>query len=181
MIRDIQVRELEKRDLNAICDYWSNATEASLIAMGANIKKMPTRSQFHSMLNHQIELSLKGKNSYALVWEYKGNTIGHSNVNQIIYGSEAKMHLHIWNQNLRKKGLGQNLVQLSIPMFFENLKLKTLYCEPYAENPAPNKTLPKVGFKFVKKYTCTPGSINFRQEVNQYRIKRSEYRDMYFL
>jgi RimJ/RimL family protein N-acetyltransferase len=60
------------------------------------------------------------------------------------------MHLHLWYPDKRIKGMGVQLVKKSLPYFFNNLHLKTLYCEPYALNPAPNKTLPKVGFEFVK-------------------------------
>lgn len=78
------------------------------------------------------------------------------------------MHLHLWNTNTRQKGIGTKLVKKSLPFFFNNLKLQTLYCEPYVLNIAPNKTLEKVGFKFDKKYITTPGSINFEQEVNRW-------------
>ena len=44
--------------------------------------------------------------------------------------------------------------------------LENLYCEPYALNLAPNGTLLKLGFKLVKQYETTPGSINFYQKVN---------------
>jgi RimJ/RimL family protein N-acetyltransferase len=48
-------------------------------------------------------------------------------------------------------------VKKSVPYFFEKLKLKVLYCEPYANNPAPNKTLFKIGSNFEKKYRTIPG------------------------
>jgi RimJ/RimL family protein N-acetyltransferase len=43
-----------------------------------------------------------------------------------------------------------------------------LFCEPFADNPAPNKVLPKLGFKFVKRYWTVPGQICPEQEVNLY-------------
>jgi len=73
------------------------------------------------------------------------------------------MHLHLWNAASRKKGIGSQLVKMSLKYFFENLKLKRLFCEPYALNPAPNKTLEKTGFDFVKEYITIPGAFNFEQ------------------
>lgn len=59
---------------------------------------------------------------------------------------------------------------MGLPWFFKNLKLKKIYCEPYALIPAPNKTLEKVGFKFVKTYVTTPGRLNFEQPVYLWEI-----------
>ena len=80
------------------------------------------------------------------------------------------MHLHIWKNNFREKGIGTELVKLTIPYFFEKLKLKRLLCEPYSKNPSPHKTIEKVGFRFVKEYITTPGWINFEQPVKQWMI-----------
>ena len=93
-------------------------------------------------------------------------------MNQIEYGKQAFMHLHLWNPELRTKGNGRQLLKKSIRLFFDKLKLDKLYCESYAFNLAPNRILPKVGFTFVKKYRCTPGSINFEQEVNRWVMKK---------
>lgn len=178
-IKNIISREIQIKDLNLISAYWASASEQDLIAMGANIKKMPSRGQFKKMIRKQIDTPLSEKKSYALIWEFGGKQIGHTNVNRLTFGKEAHMHLHIWNKHFRKRGIGSALVDLSIPIFFENLKLKTLWCEPYAHNPAPNKTLLKLGFKFVKKYNTIPGYINFRQDVNQYKMTKGMYKDRY--
>lgn len=104
-----------------------------------------------------------------------GQAIGHTNVNAIEFGQQAKMHLHLWQSGYRKQNMGTKLVRLSLPFYFERLQLQTLLCEPYALNPAPNKTLKKVGFEFIKKYRTIPGSINFEQEVNQWALTRAQY------
>ena len=82
------------------------------------------------------------------------------------------MHLHLWQTDVRQKGLGTAFVKMTLPYFFEHLQLQKIYCEPYSGNPAPNKTLEKVGFRFVKTYTTTPGWINFEQPVNLWEIGR---------
>jgi len=73
-------------------------------------------------------------------------------------------------KNNRKQGLGEQLVKKSLPFYFNNLNLKTLICQPLATNQAPNKTLEKVGFKFVKKHTTIPGLLNYLQEVNMWQL-----------
>lgn len=164
----LTVREIRESDIELIADYWSKAAPEYLLKMGVDLKKMPARSDFLAMLSNQIKLDYEQKKSFALIWEVDGKPVGHSNVNPIEFGKHAFMHLHIWHPEFRGKGLGVHFVKLSVPLFFEKLKLHRLYSEPYALNPSPNKTLPKAGFKFVKSYITIPGSINFEQEVNRW-------------
>ncbi len=169
-----QVRELTLSDISLIADYWTQASPEHLLGMGADPAKLPPRDHFIEMLSGQLALPYDQKAALALIWLLDEVPVGHCNVNQIQFGDRANMHLHLWKPISRQRGLGTELVSKSIPVFFEKLALNTLYCEPYALNPAPNKTLSKVGFTFVKKYLTIPGSINFEQEVIQWKMERNQ-------
>jgi RimJ/RimL family protein N-acetyltransferase len=52
---------------------------------------------------------------------------------------------------------------------------KRLYCEPYANNVAPNRVLEKAGFEFVKTDRTVPGPINFEQDVNCWHMSRAKH------
>ncbi|HSP40486.1 MAG TPA: GNAT family protein, partial [Gillisia sp.] len=127
----------------------------------------------------QIKTPVEKKVAYALIWEVDNIPVGHSNINRIIYGTEAYMHLHLWKSDWRKKGLGTQLVIKSLPFYFKMFKLKNLICEPRAINPGPNKTLEKVGFELERTYVTIPGSINFEQEVNSWKMSGSRFKDLY--
>ena len=45
--------------------------------------------------------------------------------------------------------------------YFEELRLKWLFCEANAFNVAPNRTLQKAGFKYVKTHMTVPGPSTF--------------------
>ncbi len=166
------VREIQKKDIPLVVKYWNDSTDAHLIGMGVDPKKNPSTEFFYALLLQQLDLSNDQKSSYTVIWEVDGLQVGHSNVNQINYGEVAIMHLHLWNSTIRQKGLGTEFVKKSLSFFFKNLRLKKLICQPYALNPAPNKTLEKVGFKFIKRYKTIPGSINFEQEVNLWEMTK---------
>jgi len=170
----LSARPIALEDIPYLSAYWTGASPDFLRGMGADPAKMPAMDEFRQMLTQQVSLDYKNKQSFATIWELDGQRIGHCNVNKIIFGKEAYMHLHLWNQENRKGGLGQQLVRLSLPWFFNKLELEVLYCEPYSLNPAPNKTLEKAGFEFVRSYTCVPGSINFEQEVNLWKMEREK-------
>jgi RimJ/RimL family protein N-acetyltransferase len=176
-IQHLNTREMTSTDIDHIVDYWLYSDQHFLERMGVDLKKMPSENDLRTMLASQLTQDYKNKSSYCTIWEIDGKPVGHSNVNKIQFGVEAYMHLHLWSGTVRRMGEGTRLVRMSLPYFFKNLLLQRVLCEPYALNPAPNKTLPKAGFRFVRSYTCVPGSLNFEQPVNLWEITRSEFMD----
>ena len=174
----LSVREITTDDIEPLTNYWQTAGDAFLTGMGCDVCKMPTKEQSHTMLSEQIKTPIEKKQSYCTIWLADVKAIGHSNINQIIFGESAYMHLHLWISDKRKKGMGIELVKKSMALFFEKAKLKKIYCEPYSLNPAPNKLLEKLGFTFVKKHITTPGSINLEQEANLWEMSLENFRVM---
>lgn len=171
----LNIRELTPKDCSLIIDYWKACSLEYLKEMGADIDRFPDWIDFEQNLRAQCVLPYPKKSSYALVWELDGIPSGHTNVNQIEYGKTAKMHLHLWQATVRRKGVGQQLVKASLKFYFENLNLEYLICEPYSLNPAPNKTLAKAGFEFIKSHRTVPGALNFEQVVNTWRLSKESY------
>lgn len=169
----LSVREIEDSDIPLITDYWLSADAEFLRGMGADITKLPSREQWREMLSTQLRQPYQEKQSYATIWLADGEPVGHCNVNKIVFGKEAYMHLHLWRVGARQKGMGTTLLKLSLPYFFANLQLEKVICEPYALNPAPNKTLARVGFRLINEYTTVPGMINFEQPVKRWELTRS--------
>lgn len=165
----ITVRPFTGRpEYEQMVDYFVDADDEFLRGMGVDRSKLPSREDWiaaalrdHDRPNHQ-------KDRAYLAWIHDGVTIGHSSINKIIVGEEAYIHLHLWTRGQRRNGLGTALFRLSADWFAEAFALKRLYCEPYAENPGPNRVLQKSGFQFVTRYRTIPGPINFEQDVNRY-------------
>jgi RimJ/RimL family protein N-acetyltransferase len=169
---NLKVRDIQLKDIQLITNYWLTSNDDYLIGLGVDLDKIPSKNQLVNMLTNQIKTNLKEKQSNALIWEINDEPIGHSNVNNITFGKEATMHLHIWNQKNRKKGTGVKLLKLSFQHFFDALELKRIICVTYAGNDARNRILEKVGFKFIKKYKTTPGYLNFEQNVNRWELNK---------
>lgn len=174
----IAVREMVLSDIPLLVAYWLASDPDHLVGMGVDLDKLPPAASLTKMLSAQIDLPIEEKQSYALIWLFNEFPIGHCNVNTIEFGKQANMHLHIWQSSQRQKGIGIQLVKMSLPYFFENLKLEMLFCEPYALNPAPNKTLERVGFAFEKEYITIPGSLNFEQPVKRWKLIKEKYKEI---
>lgn len=171
----LSVRELNRDDVELVADYWAESSADHLQHMGVDLDKLPARADFVAMLCAQLDRPLEERQSYCTIWEADGKSIGHCNVNKIVFGSEAYMHLHIWEPKGRRKGSGAELVRKSLALFFDNLKLDNLYCEPNADNLAPNAVLNRVGFEFIKRYKTVPSDINFEQEVSRWHMTKAKH------
>jgi ribosomal-protein-alanine N-acetyltransferase len=171
----IDIRCLTEAEIPSIVSYFVDATDEHLLRMGVDRVKLFKREEWIKSISIELQKPLEEKQLFYVIWEVDGKPIGHSNINKIKYTDEAYMHLHMWTPVTRQRGLGTELVKRSIPFYFNNFKLKNLFCEPYAHNPAPNKTLPKLGFEFIKKYNTIPGVICFPQEVNRYVLTRDKF------
>jgi RimJ/RimL family protein N-acetyltransferase len=175
----LSIREAENSDISHIADYWINSSSEHLTSMGVEISKLPSREDFTTMLSHQLSLPIRNRNSYCLIWEVNSVAIGHSNTNPTRYGEEAYFHTHIWSAGSRKSGYGSSLLKMSIERFFSELNLKKLVGEPFANNPAPNGLLKKLGFNFIKKYRSTPGSLSSEQLVNRWEMDSHTFIRLY--
>lgn len=171
---NIKVREITASDIDLIANYWLTSDHNYLESLGVDIAKLPLREDLINMLKSQISTPKKEKLNYALIWEIDHQIIGHSNINDIIFGTSANMHLHIWTKAFRRKGAGLLLLKESIQIYFKEFDLEVLNCSPYAKNRAPNKALDKLGFTLIKKHITIPGSLNFEQEVMHWQIKKNE-------
>lgn len=163
----------DRRDYERMVDYFLDADEAFLRGMGVDPKKLPRRDAWiaSALIDHARPEGEKDR--CYLAWICDGTPVGHSSINRITVGEEAFIHLHLWVRDLRKSGLGTRFFAASATEFMRLFRLKRLYCEPYAENAAPNRVVVKLGFRFVKRYRTTPGPINFEQDVNLYLLDNS--------
>ncbi len=111
--------------------------------------------------------------NYSLVWELDGHPVGFSSTDRIEFGKEAFMHLHVLEPSNRCDGLGTEFVKQSAEIYFRDLELDQLFCEPNAFNVAPNRTLQRAGFSYLFTHEATPSPINFPQITTRWILNRS--------
>jgi RimJ/RimL family protein N-acetyltransferase len=171
-VQSVQIRPFaERRDYERMIDYFLSADDVQLTRMGVDRHKLPDRDAWleSALLDHARGRAEKDR-AY-LAWLREDSLIGHSSINRIRLGEDAFIHLHLWVGDLRRSGLGTRYFSASAAEFMREFRLKRLFCEPYAENAAPNRVLLKCGFRFVKRYRTTPGAFTYEQDVNQYVLE----------
>ena len=173
---ELSVRPWQIEDFESIIDYFLQSGRGFLFNMRIDISKLPSRNDWLKIMSSDFCRVPEKKQFYYIMWLLDGKAIGHSNINKIVFGEEAYMHLHVWDESKREKGIGLTFLKKTLPHYFNTFHLKALYCEPYALNPAPNKALEKLGFDFIKSYDTMPGWINLYQTVNRWCMTEEKFR-----
>jgi RimJ/RimL family protein N-acetyltransferase len=167
-------RPMQLSETHLVIDYFLNATPEYLNGLGVDPTRVPDRSAWQARFEQQFALPLEQRKIVLVLWELDGRPAGFSSSDKIRLGDEAYMHLHVLEPERRNKGNGAIFVRQTARLYFEMLNLKRLYCEPYALNVAPNRTLQKAGFKYVKTHETVPGPMNFHQPVTRWMIERGQ-------
>lgn len=161
-------RPMLPEEASLIIDYFHTATPDFLNSLGVDPAKLPSRQTWRAHYDREFGLPIEQRKSFLVLWALGATPLGFSTADKIVIGSEAFMHLHIFDAGGRQRGFGAALVRQSADIYFETLRINALYCEPCALNVAPNRTLQKAGFKYVMTHETVPGPLNFRQPVNRW-------------
>jgi RimJ/RimL family protein N-acetyltransferase len=163
-----------KKEYEQMVDYFTQSTDEFLRGMGIDPAKLPAREDWLEEVWEDHHRPGREKDRFYLAWIYEDELVGHSSINKIQWGEEGSIHLHLWKPELRRIGIGSEFFRRSISHFFKVLRLKKIYCEPYAENPGPNKVLSGLGFTLVKTWKTIPGKTCFEQNVNRWELSGTQ-------
>ena len=155
--------------------YFLDGDEAFLRGMGVDPARLPERQAWVRAALEDHERSDDKKERFYLAWLHGEEQVGHSSISHIQLPEVAHVHMHLWRQDLRHRGLGTEFIGWSIDGYFERFSLRRLACEPFADNPAPNQVVRKLGFRFVKRYPTVPSPSAWEQDVSRYEIARDEW------
>lgn len=172
MNHNLSIRPMTVDEAPLIPKYFHGLSEEQLRGMGIDPPKLPSPEDWNTLLIEDFDRPIESRHFFYVLWIVDEQVAGHSNINKIEFGDHAFAHLHLWNVEDREKGIGTQLFQRSVQQYFERFRLQSIFCEPFADNLAPNHMLPKAGFRLLKTYDTLPGWINYHQTVNRWQLDR---------
>lgn len=141
---DIQIRNCTAEDIESIADYLCNCSEEFLKSFGADKKKVPPKEIL--IENFKKNLDSRGILKNFAIGSYKGQSVGHSNVNNIIENESGVIHGQIWDPALRGIGASSISIIKSCDHFFDEFNFKKIIFKvPHINSPA-NRAMEKLGF-----------------------------------
>lgn len=161
------------QETSEIIDYFHTATPEHLELLGVDPSRLPPAAQWKRRYEELFGQPLEQRSNFLVSWFQDDRFVGFSTADKIVIGERANMHLHVKDPSRRQRGIGVEGVRQSAELYFQALRLKQLFCEPNAFNVAPNRTLQKAGFKYLKTHMTVPGPLNFHQTVNRWVMDRS--------
>ncbi len=156
-------------------DYFLGGDDSFLLGMGVDRAKLPEREVWLQAALIDHERSDHAKTRFYVAWLCGVEQVGHSSISHLQPHEVAHVHLHLWRPQLRRSGLGARFLARSLDFYFARFGLESIVSEPFAGNPAPNRVLKKLGFRFLKRYRTVPSGIASEQEVNRWEITRAEW------
>jgi RimJ/RimL family protein N-acetyltransferase len=169
----VSVRPMALNETSEIIDYFHTSTPEYLEVLGVDPSRLPQHAQWKRFYEQLFDQPIEQRSHFLVSWLQDDRLVGFSTADKIVVGERANMHLHVRDPHLRQRGIGVECVGQSLELYFQTLKLKRLFCEPNAFNVAPNRTLQKAGFKYLKTHMTVPGPLNFHQAVNRWVMDRS--------
>jgi RimJ/RimL family protein N-acetyltransferase len=171
-VPELQVREMQLAEVGIRIDYFHDASDEQLLTLGVGRALLPSRPAWYQWYAADYARPVRQRENYSLLWLLDDEVVGFSSTDQIRFGDQAFMHLHILEPRQRRRGLGTQFVRLSATAYFQALELRRLYCQPNAFNTAPNRTLQAAGFHYLFTKQCAPSAINFVQPVTRWVLDR---------
>jgi len=168
----LSVREMMVDEFDLIIEYFFRATPEHLEMLGVDPTRLPARESWRERFQRECALPIERRAWIVVIWLLDNLPVGFSTSDKITFGEQANMHLHVTDAERRHQGIGVECVRRSVDIYFGRLKLKRLFCEPNAFNVAPNRTLQKAGFKYIKTHMTVPGPLNFHQAVTRWVMER---------
>lgn len=164
----LHVREMRLDEVGLVIDYFHDSTPEHLNTLGVDPTRLPEPVAWRELFAGEYDLPIHKRPRLLVIWEADDDPVGFSSADKIVFGEQANMHLHVTQPDDRMRGIGTECVRKSARLYFDALELACLYCEPNAFNVAPNRTLQKVGFKYLKTHMTVPNRLNFHQPVTRW-------------
>ncbi|MES2802754.1 MAG: hypothetical protein V4654_09705 [Bdellovibrionota bacterium] len=106
---DITIQSCTVEDIAFIADYISNCSEEFVRSFGADKKKVPPKEILIENLRKNLDEHGIVKN-FAIAY-YKGQRIGHCNVNNIVENDSGVIHAQIWDASLMIEPIACNCMR----------------------------------------------------------------------
>ena len=163
---------MQKGDAIEITQYLYNSPSSDVERMGLDRENFPDAAQMLAELQRIAQAPFGSLDCAYLVWEVSAVPIGFSSLKDIVPAQFGGMHLHIWKEAERGKGMGGALFCKSALEFYRAYNLQMIICEPRADNSLPNRMLQKVGFPLTGSRFGRSSALSAETRLNFYEIRK---------
>jgi RimJ/RimL family protein N-acetyltransferase len=164
------IRSLQESDIPLIVSFWERCTPAQLDEMAIDSARVPSGEQWKVHLNKLLETPDTQADACVVVWQADDKAIGFTYASDLVSGETARIQFYLFDAAYLGKGHSKTLVSQSVVELYKRFSLMAILAEVRTTNERANKTLQKIGFPLIKKYSGL--AINFGKtvELNRFSI-----------
>lgn len=167
----LTVRRYQPEDVIPHSAYIFDSPVEFLEGIGFDTATRPDRKQWEEGTLKRVAESQKEPPTI-IVGEIDSRAVGMVFLDRRDLAIEPtpKLHFHIFDPNLRGKGVGPVLFKAALQSLSQFHGYKRFLIEPKASNAPMNALMRKLGFKHIQNYTLEPKPMVQRMIVSQYEI-----------
>lgn len=177
----VSLSEITYQDVKLLMSYWYDSPEDFVKGMSVNRQGMPEREVFTKKLHEKIDACQRNPNikSNYLAIKLDSKTIGVHSLSDILDGESAVFHAHIFEQQLRGKGIGKISYLKAFGIFFKRFNLETLEFKTPIVNTASNKLKQSLGIEAVERIVLNKPHLLPGTEAIRYVLPYKRYENIY--
>jgi hypothetical protein len=147
--RLVAVRDLCEEDVGRLTNYWYHSPPGFIDAMGIDPKKLLPELEFHrAMIDECRANSLLGASKLrSLAITYKGKAIGSHAICPLEEGDHGVFHAHIWQPEMRGKGIARLTYPNACLIFMERFDLKRILFKTPIQNVGAIRVKEELGLR----------------------------------
>lgn len=157
LIHRVSVRDLSEEDVPYLTQYWFRSPPGYLESIGVDPKKLPSQETFESGLREKLQGPSSRLN--ALIILFDGRPVGFHTINPLIEGDHGIFHAHIWDKEVRRKGVASVSYPKACQTFFKRFDLKRILFKTPAQNIGAIRVKERLGIRYIGEETIGFGVV----------------------
>jgi len=172
----VTVRDLSEEDVNEVTEYWYHSPPGFIEAMGIDPKKLLPEPEFARYLIEKCTANklLAASKLNTLTITYKGKAIGSHTIDPLVEGDHGIFHAHIWNPEMRRKGIAMITYPKACWIFMERFDLKRILFKTPMQNIGPIRVKEKLGIRCIGEETVGFGIVRDGTLAKVFELTRAE-------
>lgn len=147
----ISLRRICESDIALLMDYWFRSPPGFIESLGVDWKKMPQEDEMRKNLLEKIneDINRKDSKSTVLVITYDDKAVGFHSINPLVENEYGIFHAHIFNPELRRKGICPITYPKACKIFIERFNLQRILFKTPVQNIGAIRVKEKLGIRRI--------------------------------
>jgi len=172
----IVLRRYQETDISHHANYLFGSSKEFLESIGFDPVKLGSRVEWEAAIRKRLADSVSAMSlPNVIVAEFQGRAISMVFLDLRNADKVPRFHFHIFEPNLRGKGLGGLIFRAGARAFSQLYGFRYFLIEPRATNERMNNLMRKLGFRYVKNYLLPAGPVTQEMIVSQYEIQLEKF------